>query len=647
MRKLLQSSLLTLASALSVAGLNAQQNYNQTDSFRKYNSVWIFAPNAKLNFNTGGVSVSAWLGGEEGCASVADPNTGTLLFYSDGGKCWNSNNVVMPNGDNLLGNSTTYYSTAQGVCIVPIPGESKKYYLFSLEGIGGLSANLYYSVVDMTLDNGLGNIVAATKNTILDNSNTLSESMLAIQGNNCDMWLMLHTNNTPTFKAYHITAAGINPSPVMSTAGGQIQGSTTLAYVGEIPAYGQSTLTISPNREKLALSCMHLASLGVIPVISSTGGRNWGGLLCDFDAETGMVSNAILTDTLPQYSAAFSPDNSKLYYSTPYLTSSSNTPSRINQITISSNDSAMIAASKIVIKDSVNGGAAGKLIGMRAYNDSIYITNPFTLSLDRINKPNLAGAACNYQSNAISFPAASGELGCTLPAEIVYAAGPDTVRSRVLDTMVCNWGNGLRLRPANQGLEDNYTWSNGTSDSTLTTMTSGTYWVKYGNSCHYRVDTFVVSGSDLEAIITVNVFQLGTTMPYSTYQWCLNNIPIAGATASTYTVTQNGAYTVVVSDGTCTDTSAVYNVTSVTDIDDLQHLGRQIHVYPNPTSDIVNIRAPFKVNVALTGIEGRTIRNLKDVKYISTGDLSAGVYLLRITDKDGTVLKVEKLIREK
>lgn len=650
MRRLLQSFLLTVVSALSVAGLNAQQSYNQTDSFRKYNSVWVFDPNVKLNFNTGAVSASAGLGGEEGCASVADPNTGALLFYSDGGKCWGSNNTVMPNGNNLLGNSANNeYSTAQGVCIVPMPGQTKKYYLFSLEsGIDpAVSAKLYYSIVDMSLNNGMGDIAANNKNILLDGNSMLGEAMLAIQGNNCDVWLMLHTTNTPTFKAYHITTAGISPNPVTSTTGGQIQGSTTLQFIGEIEAYGQSTLSVSPNREKLALSCMHLASLGVFPIVSSTGNRNWGGLLCDFDAETGIVSNAILTDTLPQYNAAFSPDNSKLYYSTPYLGSNSNTPSRISQITISSNDSAMIAASKTIIKDSINGGTTGKLIGMRAYNDSIYIVNPYMLSLDRINKPNLAGAACNYQSNAISFPAALNQLGCTLPTEIVYAPRPDTVRSRILDTLVCNWSNGVKLRPADQTLEDNYTWSNGTTDSTLTTTAAGIFWVKYGNSCHYRVDTFVLSGSDLNPVITANAFQLSTTLPYNTYQWFRNNTLIPGAVSSVYTVTENGSYTVVVSDGNCTDTSSVYQVTNVTAIDDLQGLARRINVYPNPAKDLVYINAPFPVNVQLAGIEGRAIRYLKDVKYISIGDLAAGVYLLRITDKEGTVLKNEKLIREK
>lgn len=645
MRRLLQFSLFTLALVWSVSGLNAQQYYNQTSRFLKYNSVWAFYSNIKLNFNSGTTSSSALMGSSsEGCASVADPNTGALLFYSDGGHCWNSNNVIMPNGNGLMGNSTGDYSTTQGACIVPVPGETQKYYLFSLESSDmttPTAIKLYYSVVDMSLNNGLGDIVASTKNTLLDGTSLLSESMLAIQGDNCDVWLMLHTMNTPVFKAYHITTAGINPTPVVSTTGGQIQGTTTVGsggFVLEQDAYEQCSMTVSPNRNKLALSCQHIGGTWMFPIISTTG-RSWGGLLCDFNATTGVVSNAILTDTATQYSAAFSPDNSKLYYTSVIP---GGTSSQVSQVTITSNDSATIAGSKTVIQSPL---VSDNLISIRAYHDSIYIMNPALMCLDRINNPNLAGTACNYQSNAISFPGATA-MGASLPAEVVYAAGPDTLRSRVLDTLVCSSWDNIKLRPVNQTLDDVYTWNNGTADSTLQVTTAGTYWVKYGNSCHYRVDTFVLKGSDLNPIITVNGFNLGTTLPYTTYQWYRNNTLIAGATGNTYTVTQNGTYTVAVSDGTCTDTSAIYNVTNVS-IDPVQQLARQITVYPNPAQDMVYIKAPIAVNAKLTGIEGKVLKNIKNASHVAVGDLAAGIYLLHISDKNGNVLKVEKLIREK
>src|SRR5690606_11681022 len=104
-----------------------------------------------------------------GARSVATPTTGELLFYVGGGisndqdmqgfynKIWNRNHVPTLNSDSLLGNTLT--NEFQGQCIVPVPGDSSKYYVFS-SGPGGVTSQspyqIYYNIVDMSLDGGLG-----------------------------------------------------------------------------------------------------------------------------------------------------------------------------------------------------------------------------------------------------------------------------------------------------------------------------------------------------------------------------------------------------------------------------------------------------------------------------------------------------------
>lgn len=649
-RNLLHSSWLTLGLAISSISANAQQYYNQTPAYLNQNSVWTMYSNIKLNMNSGAITYPlAGIGGDEGVAAVADPNTGALLFYSDGGSCWNQNDAIMPNGTGLLGNSiNTYYSTTQGVCIVPMPGDAQKYYLFSLESSALFDAptslNLYYSIVDMSLDNGIGDIVSSSKNTVLDGNSMLSESMVAIQGNNCDVWLLVHTRQTPTFKAYHITAEGIDPTPVISTTGSQIQGTTTINFASLTvteAAYAQSSIAISPDRTKLTVSCQSLGSLGIFPVISSTG-RSWGGLLCDFNAATGEVSNALLIDTMGQSSTAFSPDGSKLYYATTSADVNANFMTQIMQIDISSNDSASIVNSATALLANPQNDMAN----VKLYNDTIYITNRTNLALDRINQPNLAGTASDYQSAAITFSGAAF-LGYSLPNEIVGAAAPDTTESIVLDTLVCsNWANGIALQPADPTITESYLWSTGATDNTISVTTAGTYWVKYSNSCHSRVDTFILNGIDLNPIITVDEFVLGTTTAYNSYQWCLDNTPLPGATDATYTVTENGDYTVIVSNGTCTDTADIYTVTNFTSVDQVNTIARQIKVYPNPSQDMVHIQSPVEVNLVLLGIDGRIIKELPQATQISLADLAGGIYMLQITDKDKLTLKIEKLIKQ-
>jgi len=55
-----------------------------------------------------------------------------------------------------------------------------------------------------------------------------------------------------------------------------------------------------------------------------------------------------------------------------------------------------------------------------------------------------------------------------------------------------------------------------------------------------------------------------STGTFTSYQWLRNNLPIAGATAASYTVTQNGDYRVLVTNTqNCKDISVVTTITNV------------------------------------------------------------------------------------
>ncbi|PZF74019.1 DUF7948 domain-containing protein [Taibaiella soli] len=149
------------------------------------------------------------------------------------------------------------------------------------------------------------------------------------------------------------------------------------------------------------------------------------------------------------------------------------------------------------------------------------------------------------------------------------------------------------------------------------------------------------------AIITVNGFQLGTVNTHNTYQWYLNGILIPGATGSTYTVTQNGDYTVKVTNtGGCMDSSAAYTVNNVS-VNEVSQLAKAVIVYPNPASDVVHILAPQPVNVTITGIDGKEILHQEKATEINISPLASGLYLLHITDQNNVSVKTEKLTKLK
>ncbi len=150
-----------------------------------------------------------------------------------------------------------------------------------------------------------------------------------------------------------------------------------------------------------------------------------------------------------------------------------------------------------------------------------------------------------------------------------------------------------------------------------------------------------------EAIISVSGFVLSTGM-FKTYQWLYEDEVIPGAAERSYTVSKNGNYKVVVtSEDGCTDTSDVYIVTNVpaSGINGIIAL-REIKIYPNPTADVIHIVSPASLTVSLTGIEGKIIMKQEQAQQIRMGHLPAGLYLLKLFDEEGRLIRVEKVLRK-
>ena len=155
----------------------------------------------------------------EGCFSLSDEN-GNLLFYSSGIVIWNRNHAVMENGGGLTGHT----SSAQSGIIITYPGSKTKYIAVSI-GQYGQSSNLptrngqlTYSVIDMTLDNGLGAVVE--KNVPLINfSGTVGESVTSIRhANGRDFWIVAPARGLNSYlNAWLVTAEGVvTDTPVIS-----------------------------------------------------------------------------------------------------------------------------------------------------------------------------------------------------------------------------------------------------------------------------------------------------------------------------------------------------------------------------------------------------------------------------------------------
>ena len=381
-------------------------------------NIWYFGDHAGLNFNTSPPTalLNGALNTKEGSSSIADDN-GIILFYTEGETVYNRNHQPMPNGTGLQGN----YSSSQSAIIIPKPGSSTLYYLFTAAEYGHSYLEGYnYNIVDMSLDNGLGDI--AQKNILLYAPGT--EKLNAVRhANGIDIWVMTKANKSNIFKAYKIDCNGLNPIPVVSASGNIISPNDGYSDAG--------VLKFSPDGKKLC---------------QTFGNKPYTIQLSLFDNNSGVVSNSIEwsypDSSVGNYTTAeFSPNSKLLYISLmaqkpvlyvylPYI--------KLLQYDISLHNIAnIILTETLLFQDQQAYG--GLLLGGNgllqiAPDNKIYMSRPGLLKIDVINNPDIAGTGCNYQQGAadlggrmalIGLPTFMPNLFVNQQSSVNFTVNPD------------------------------------------------------------------------------------------------------------------------------------------------------------------------------------------------------------------------------
>ncbi len=180
-----------------------------------------------------------------------------------------------------------------------------------------------------------------------------------------------------------------------------------------------------------------------------------------------------------------------------------------------------------------------------------------------------------------------------------------------------------------------------------------TYFVRGYGGC-------VVSGTCVP--VTVNVSKVdkptvtvnGTVLTSSAAtgnQWYLDGNPVPGATAATYTITASGMYSVKVTAGNCSNTSAAIPV-NATGITKVLPEGSMV-LYPVPVTGTLHLNLSSSINdpalyqLSLTDQVGREVYKLNALQYkneLPMQQLSAGVYFVRITA--ASAQQVFKIIKQ-
>lgn len=345
------------------------EGFSQPQRF--YN--WYFGNRAGVNFSSGApvALTNGQLITTEGCASISDAS-GILLFYTDGVSVWNRNHIVMPNGSGLFGHA----SSTQSAIIVQQPDNANIYYIFTSTSDAGPNG-IRYSVVNMTLAAGLGDVTAA-KNVLIRTPSC--EKLTAVRHcNNKDIWIVTHDWNANSYRTWLLSNTGLSATPVVSATGTIINGINQSSY-GQMKA--------NPDGNRLLVA--HYGFGG--------GGINRFEL-CDFNNATGVVSNSfVLANETGAYGCEFSPDGRVAYGGT--------NQGRLLQWNLCAVTNAAITSSMFVI------GNLGPFIGSLQLgpDNKVYISrNAQFLSV--INNPNTIGAGCGFANGSISLSARDSRMG--------------------------------------------------------------------------------------------------------------------------------------------------------------------------------------------------------------------------------------------
>jgi gliding motility-associated-like protein len=374
-------------------------------------AIWYFGNNAGLDFNTTPPTIltNGQLATQEGCASIADAG-GALLFYTDGTSAWGKNHVLMPSLPlgGLGGNS----SSTESAIIVPKPGTSNIFYIFTTPATGG--GGFKWATVDMTLNGGNGDITSS--NNILHDPTC--ERICAVGDcGGATFWVMAHPYLSDTFYAYKITSTGIAP-PVKTKIGlAQGTGTSSIGY-----------MKFSPDGSKLG--CALWAGLDQIEIY-------------DFDFATGILSNLITEPLNSAYGCSFSPDNSKIYFST---------NDSVYQYDMSLGTGPAILASKTRVGPSIYSGM------QCGNNGKMYVSISGSTSLNVINFPNLAGVACGYTVGGQSIAPNTCSLG--LPAIIENYLGSGGIPCK-MKYFGCNGLDSINFNSAYNTQGATYLWNFG------------------------------------------------------------------------------------------------------------------------------------------------------------------------------------------
>lgn len=390
---------------------------NFTGNAQYTNWNWTFGDSCGIKFNAAGIDsfYQTSVNARGTCVSISD-SVGQLLFYASSahylsyisattnqfGVVNRRDHQVMQNGLSIK-TSLWYHE----MVLVPDPGVSNQFYLFTAGINSNTNPGLRYSLIDLSQNNGLG---AVTQKNVMLDPHPINDGLLAIRHGNGRDWWIFHRRGefmSDTMFSYLVT-----PSGVFSQAPQKM---------GAFVESGFYRFAINPQGNLIA----GISMFGKLE-------------LFDFDRCTGLFSNHryIRDAPLPTaderdyfWSGEFSANGRYLYVgtanATAYLFQFDLLDTNIfgSRVTLDSIDVPLYPGGEL------RRGPDNRIYRAIAWNNGMQFNYPYPDSawnvynthLSVINHPDSAGLACDYQPFSVYLPNCRTYLG--LPNNPDYTLG--------------------------------------------------------------------------------------------------------------------------------------------------------------------------------------------------------------------------------
>ncbi|MBN1183826.1 MAG: T9SS type A sorting domain-containing protein [Bacteroidales bacterium] len=308
----------------------------------------------------------------------------------------------------------------------------------------------------------------------------------------------------------------------------------------------------------------------------------------------------------------------------------------------------------VELSDSLGGFDTPMTIGIKTTNDSIgsiraYIPDSVSTGNQYLVRVN----ASNPALTGITSIGALSILNRTLSAPVVLPSS---------DSSICE-GSSLSLFT---GIIPDvyYLWYQDDVAITVATFSeystdaAGSYYVKIYDMCSPDSLSSNVVNVTVEALPTITLTMAGAVLTATQdanyiYTWYKDGdeLPVA-ATEHQYTATENGVYSVEVTDENgCSEMSNSQSVTTIVDVDDPLSV---LEIFPNPTNGKINIalkNTPQIERITISNLAGKKVydqsfteKQLINDLEIDISDQKSGMYIIHVTtDNKPLLLKLIKL----